>query len=95
MIRTVCSPDQVDLDFSNFTPRITLRYQPTDELTLYFLTAKGNKPGDFNTEFFRAGNDPRAVMAGLDGCTPSVPVLVKSLPSGVAGHRQGRGAVDL
>jgi iron complex outermembrane receptor protein len=72
----VCSPDQVDLDFSNFTPRITLRWQPTDELTLYFLTAKGNKPGDFNSEFFRAGNDPNAVIAGLSGCTPSEPLLV-------------------
>jgi outer membrane receptor protein involved in Fe transport len=81
----VCSPQQVDLDFSNFTPRITLRYQPTDELTLYFLTAKGNKPGDFNREFFRAGNDPRAVMAGLDGCTPSLPVLVTPcLPESLA-----------
>jgi outer membrane receptor protein involved in Fe transport len=72
----MCSPDQVDLDFSNFTPRITLRYQPTDELMLYFLTAKGNKPGDFNTEFFRAGTHPEAVMAGLNGCSPSLPVLV-------------------
>jgi outer membrane receptor protein involved in Fe transport len=82
---TVCSPQQVDLDFSNFTPRITLRYQPTDALTLYFLTAKGNKPGDFNREFFRAGNDPRAVMAGLGGCTPGVPVLVTPcLPESLA-----------
>jgi outer membrane receptor protein involved in Fe transport len=81
----VCSPDQVDLDFSNFTPRITLRWRPTDELTLYFLTAKGNKPGDFNTEFFRASNDPRAVMAGLDGCTPSTPLLVSPcLPESLA-----------
>lgn len=72
----ICSPDQVDLDFSNFTPRITLRWQPSDELTLYFLTAKGNKPGDFNSEFFRAGNDPNAVIAGLSGCTPSEPLLV-------------------
>ncbi len=24
----VCSPDEVDLEFSNFTPRVTLRYQP-------------------------------------------------------------------
>lgn len=72
----VCSPARVDLDFSNFTPRITLRYQPTDQMTLYFLTAKGNKPGDFNSEFFRAGTDPRAVVAGLNGCAPSVPLLV-------------------
>jgi outer membrane receptor protein involved in Fe transport len=82
---SVCSPQQVDLDFSNFTPRITLRYQPTDALTLYFLTAKGNKPGDFNREFFRAGNDPRAVMAGLEGCAPGVPVLVTPcLPESLA-----------
>lgn len=81
----LCSPDQVDLDFSNFTPRITLRWKPTDELTLYFLTAKGNKPGDFNTEFFRAANDPRAVIAGLDGCTPSTPLLVSPcLPESLA-----------
>lgn len=73
---SMCSPAQIDLDFSNFTPRITLRYQPTDELTLYFLTAKGNKPGDFNTEFFRPGTDPAAVMAGLNACSPSVPLLV-------------------
>lgn len=81
----VCSPDQVDLDFSNFTPRITLRYQPSGELTMYFQAAKGNKPGEFNTEFFRAGNDPRAVMAGLSGCTPSVPALATPcLPESLA-----------
>jgi outer membrane receptor protein involved in Fe transport len=39
--------------FDAFTPRITLRYQPTDDLNLYALAAKGNKPGDFNTEYFR------------------------------------------
>jgi outer membrane receptor protein involved in Fe transport len=81
----ICSPDQVDLDFSNFTPRITLRYQPADALTLYFMTAKGNKPGDFNTEFFRAGNDPDAVNAGLDGCAPATPLLVSPcLPESLA-----------
>ena len=81
----VCTPSRVDLDFSNFTPRITLRYQPTEELMLYFLTAKGNKPGDFNSEFFRAGNAPQAVNAGLDGCTPSVPLLVSPcLPESLA-----------
>jgi outer membrane receptor protein involved in Fe transport len=81
----LCSPDKVDLDFSNFTPRITLRYKPVDDLTLYFMTAKGNKPGDFNTEFFRAGNDPNAVNAGLDGCTPSTPLLVSPcLPESLA-----------
>lgn len=81
----ICSPQGVDLSFNNFTPRITLRYQPADEMTLYFLTAKGNKPGDFNTEFFRAGNDPRAVNAGLNGCTPQLPALVTPcLPESLA-----------
>lgn len=39
--------------FDAFTPRFTLRYQPTEALNLYLLAAKGNKPGDFNTEYFR------------------------------------------
>jgi outer membrane receptor protein involved in Fe transport len=72
----VCTPDHIDLNPDSFTPRITLRWQPTDELTLYFLTAKGNKPSDFNTEFFRNGIDPDAVYAGLDGCSPSAPLLI-------------------
>ncbi len=71
--QTLCTPDSVPADFSNFTPRITLRYEPTDDLMLYVLTAKGNKPGDFNTEFFRSGIAPRAVLAGLNGCVPTVP----------------------
>ena len=73
---SVCTPDQVGLSFSNFTPRITLRYQMSEDLMTYFLAAKGNKPGDFNSEFFRAGDDPRATNAGLSGCVPSVPELV-------------------
>ncbi len=72
-----CTPEKPALDFDSFTPRITLRYQPSDELTLYFLTAKGNKPGDFNSEFFRNGNLVAAVNAGVYGCTPSVPALVR------------------
>ena len=72
-----CTPVKPALDFDSFTPRITLRYQPSDELTLYFLTAKGNKPGDFNSEFFRNGNKVAAVNAGVYGCTPSVPELVR------------------
>lgn len=63
-------PASVGLDFDNFTPRATVRFRPTDDLTLYVLAAKGNKPGDFNIEFFRSGIDPLAVDAGLNGCTP-------------------------
>jgi outer membrane receptor protein involved in Fe transport len=38
---------------SNFTPRWSLRYQATDGIMGYLLAAKGNKPTDFNAEFFR------------------------------------------
>jgi outer membrane receptor protein involved in Fe transport len=43
----------VEETFDNFTPRISLRWRATDDLNLYLLAAKGNKPGDFNTEYFR------------------------------------------
>ncbi|MEO8444554.1 MAG: TonB-dependent receptor, partial [Gammaproteobacteria bacterium] len=72
-------PPVVGLDFDSFTPRATVRFKPSDDLTLYVLAAKGNKPGDLNTEFFRSGIDPDAVKAGLNGCTPrpeSLPALV-------------------
>jgi iron complex outermembrane receptor protein len=39
--------------FDAFTPRITLRHQLNDDVNLYVLAARGNKPGDFNTEYFR------------------------------------------
>lgn len=35
-----------------FTPRITLRYEPTDDLMLYTLVANGNKPADFNNRYY-------------------------------------------
>ena len=73
-------PASVGLSFGNFTPRATVRFQPTDELSLYALVAKGNKPGDFNTEFFRAGIAPAGVNAGLNGCVapaPPTPLPVK------------------
>jgi outer membrane receptor protein involved in Fe transport len=63
-------PGTVGLDFDSFTPRITVRFKPNDDLTLYVLAAKGTKPGEFNTEFFRSGTAPDAVNAALEGCTP-------------------------
>jgi len=45
----------IENDFDSFTPRVTLRYQPTDDMSLYFLAAKGNKPGDFNEGYFDDG----------------------------------------
>lgn len=66
-------PGAVGLDFDNFTPRATVRFRPTEDVTLYALAAKGNKPGDFNTEFFRSGIAPVAVNASLEGCVPPPP----------------------
>ena len=48
------SPQSAQLDFSNFTPRVTLNWQVTDDILVYGLVAKGNKPGGFNNEFFRS-----------------------------------------
>ena len=42
------------------TPRLTVRYQPDDDLMLYALAAKGNKPAEFNSAYFR--------VATGDGC---------------------------
>ncbi len=47
-------PVSTSLDFDNFTPRFTLNYRATDEVLLYGLIAKGNKPGDFNKDLFRS-----------------------------------------
>jgi len=64
------TPDTVGLDFDSFTPRVTVRYRPAEELTLYALAARGTKPGDFNSEFFRSGAAASAVTDALNGCTP-------------------------
>ena len=40
--------------FTNFTPRVTLNWQATEDMLVYGLAAKGNKPGGFNNEFFRS-----------------------------------------
>lgn len=52
--------------FSNFTPRFTVRWQPSDEVSLYALAALGNKPGDFNEEYFRGDIDPDATREALE-----------------------------
>ncbi|MEO8224925.1 MAG: TonB-dependent receptor, partial [Gammaproteobacteria bacterium] len=66
-------PSAVNLEFDSFTPRVTLRFKPSEDLTLYTLVAKGTKPGEFNTEFFRATIDESAVNAALNGCVPPPP----------------------
>jgi outer membrane receptor protein involved in Fe transport len=45
--------------YYSFTPRMTLRFKPTDATMLYVQAANGDKPGDFNTEFFRGDIDPQ------------------------------------
>jgi outer membrane receptor protein involved in Fe transport len=48
-----------------FTPRITIQFKPTDDMMLYALAAKGNKPADFNDGYFRSNNDPSATQKAL------------------------------
>ncbi|MDP2324004.1 MAG: TonB-dependent receptor, partial [Gammaproteobacteria bacterium] len=44
-----CGPDPLcSDDFTSFTPRVTARYQYTDDINFYANIAKGIKPGDFN-----------------------------------------------
>ena len=38
--------------YYSFTPRFTLKYQPTDTTNIYALAAKGNKPGGYNFPYF-------------------------------------------
>jgi outer membrane receptor protein involved in Fe transport len=45
---------QTEDTYYNFTPRVSLTYKPTDELRFYAQVANGDKPGDVNSEYFRA-----------------------------------------
>ena len=53
-------------DFESFSPRYTLTYRPNDDLTLYGLAAKGNKPGGFFFAYFDVDVDPAVTRAGID-----------------------------
>lgn len=44
--------------FESLTPRFTLEFQATDDAMIYVLAAKGNKPGSFNAQYFRANTIP-------------------------------------
>lgn len=57
--------DEVDSD--SFTPRLTVRYEPTGNLMFYALAAKGNKPAEFNRAYFRAATaDPCESVIAID-----------------------------
>ena len=91
-------PPEVSLDFDSTTPRVTLRFKPIEDLTLYALVAKGNKPGDFNTEFFRSGIAGGCRRCGIRGLCPATAAAADTdppLPQREAGAGQGRGAMDL
>ena len=65
-------PVSDSLSYDNFTPRITLNYRPNDDLMLYLLAAKGNKPGGFNAEYFRSDVPPEYTDF-LVNCQPGDP----------------------
>ncbi|MFZ4120869.1 MAG: TonB-dependent receptor [Caulobacterales bacterium] len=44
--------------FDSFTPRVTLRYQPTDDITLYGIYSQGAKPGGLNGSIGVASGRP-------------------------------------
>jgi iron complex outermembrane recepter protein len=48
-----------------FTPRFTLTYKPNEDVTLYGLVAKGDKPLDFNLSFFDDDTDPTEVVGAV------------------------------
>ncbi len=48
------APVNASLNFTAFTPRVTLDWRPTDDMLVYTLVAKGNKPGGFNNDLFRS-----------------------------------------
>ena len=67
---TYSLPYALDESFKSFTPRFTLSYQAADNVNVYGLVSKGNKPGGFNTTVFRAdlSDEARAQLLaqGLD-----------------------------
>jgi len=63
------SPQSAEESFTNFTPRVTLTWQAAEDILVYVLTAKGNKPGGFNNEFFRS-DVPAEYTQFLLNCMP-------------------------
>lgn len=49
-----------------FTPRFTVTYKPNDDMTLYGLVAKGDKPLDFNLAFFDDDTDPTETVNAVN-----------------------------
>jgi iron complex outermembrane receptor protein len=73
------APVMDELSFTSFTPRITMEYQWTDDLMLYFQGANGTKPGGFNTEYFRS-DIPAEYTEYLLNCDPANPGTPPVIP---------------
>jgi outer membrane receptor protein involved in Fe transport len=73
-------PQSAKQDFSSFTPRVTLNWAAAEDLLVYGLIAKGNKPGGFNNEFFRS-DVPSEFTAFALNCNVGE-VLVLPQPTG-------------
>ncbi|MBK6598299.1 MAG: TonB-dependent receptor [Proteobacteria bacterium] len=58
--------------YSNFLPRVILQWQPTDETNLYVTYAKGNKPGDFNSNLIALSPSQAAEAQAQTGATTFV-----------------------
>jgi iron complex outermembrane receptor protein len=56
--------DETDEDA--FTPRLTLTYHANNDMMFYALAAKGNKPAEFNTAYFRPTANPCGSLAARD-----------------------------
>ena len=64
-----CGAEQ---NFYSFTPRFIIDYHPTDNLNFYASVAKGNKPGDFNEQWFDDNTSVEIILAALgEDCDPA------------------------
>lgn len=55
----------VEQKTTTFTPRFIATYKPTEDVTLYGLVAKGDKPIDFNLSFFDDDTDAGELAAAV------------------------------
>ncbi|MEZ5474654.1 MAG: TonB-dependent receptor [Steroidobacteraceae bacterium] len=58
--------------YTNFLPRVILQWQPSDETNLYVTYAKGNKPGDFNSNLIALTPAQAAEAEAQTGATTFV-----------------------
>ena len=72
------SPVTDSLEYTAFTPRMTLDFRATDDMMFYLLLAKGNKPGGFNTEYYRSDifAEYTEYLRDCDPDNPGMPPLI-------------------